>query len=110
MVCPKEPIGPDGGGSSAVRSCAPLPVVADNASPVDGCFDTGVISAARASSGVGMLAKSVDWDEGWGAAPRLICPVFGTKPGLVAVGLSSAWIDAFNAGKARAAASTVASP
>ena len=70
-----------------------MPVVAAEASPVDGCFDTGVMSAARASSGVGILAKSADCDGACSVIPGLICPVFGTKPGLVGiVALSSAWI------------------
>src|SRR5215470_324383 len=88
MVCPKEPIGPDGGGSFdaaaplARSPCPPVPVVAADASPVDGCLEIGAISAARASSGVGMFEKSADCEDGcWGVA-GLICPVFETKPGL----------------------------
>src|SRR4249919_18767 len=51
------------------------------------------MSAARASSGVGILAKSADCDGACSVTPGLICPEFGTKPGLVGtVALSSAWI------------------
>jgi hypothetical protein len=38
-----------------------MPLVrAVEASPVDGCFEIGAINAARASSGVGIFATSVD--------------------------------------------------
>src|SRR5689334_1949185 len=88
MVCPNEPIGPDGAGSLDAAAvfggvpCAPVPVVAADASPVEGCFEIGAISAARASSGVGMFAKSVDCEGGCCVVPGLICPVLGTRPGL----------------------------
>src|SRR6478609_6777411 len=101
IVWPNEPIGPDGGGSAdafpsgegcdpAFASRPPVPVVATDASPVDGCLEIGAIKAARASSGVGTLVKSPDCDDGCVAPPALICPVLGTRPGLVA---SSAWAD-----------------
>src|SRR5215467_12797973 len=75
IVWPKDPIGPEGAGSLAAPAapelgdtcCVAAPVVAAAASPVDGCFDTGVINAARASSGVG---------RGAGAAPGLLGVVF----------------------------------
>src|SRR5262245_41950309 len=90
MVCPNEPIGPDGGGSfdilvapGADDCWAPVPVVAGPLPPADGCRDLGWTSAAQASSGVGMFSVPADCGPGWGAAPVLICPVFGTRPGFV---------------------------
>src|SRR5215467_13993880 len=88
MVWPKDPIGPDGGGSFDVP-VAPgpgirwslAPVVVGAAAPADGCREMGSTRAACASSGVGMLVTSVDCDDGCGAAPVLIWPVFGTSPG-----------------------------
>src|SRR5215470_12159851 len=72
IVWPNDPIGPDGGGSLVAppgpafgdACCAPVPVVASEALPVEGCFDTGAINAARALSGVGMPETSLDCDLG----------------------------------------------
>jgi hypothetical protein len=84
-------------------SCVPVPVVVVKASPVEGCFDTGVINAARASSGVGILGTSLDCDDSC-AMPRLIWPVFGAKLGLVGVVTpSSAETNAVIDDKARVA-------
>src|SRR6476646_1935090 len=98
MVWPNEPIGPDGGGSLAASALpgAPgvpwvlVPVVAAASKHEEGCLDTGVISAERASSGVGMFSAWFDCDHGCGSTPGLIWPVPGTRPGLVGLGPGSA--------------------
>ena len=78
MVCPNEPIGPDGGGSFEVlvasrAGCCwpPAPVVVGASPPADGCRETGSMIAAHASSGVAILASG-DFDHGCGSSPVLI--------------------------------------
>ena len=71
MVCPNEPIGPDGGGSFEALTVPdpggcwpPVPVGGGAAPPADGCREMGWTSAAKASSGVGILSTSVDFGCG----------------------------------------------
>src|SRR4029079_17785372 len=83
MVCPKEPIGPDGGGSlealivpDAGGCWPPVPVVVvpeagccglrrpavSAPPPADGCREMGWTRAAQASAGAGILSTSADLD------------------------------------------------
>jgi len=153
LVSPTEPIGPEGGGSTAallivadvpcasvfdalesgalpavVRPCGPPAAFCDSCrvfgppkvcvsgrgalgtSPSDGCFEIGVISARRDSSGVGILLTSLDYDSACSWLSGLVCPVPGLKPGSVRTGaLSSAPIGLFKHDKERTAASVAAS-
>ena len=70
-------------------------------SPTEGCFGYGIIFAARACAGVG-IGRDFELVGSFSSKPRLISPVFGTKPGsVVAATLSPAKAAAGVGGRAK---------
>src|SRR5262245_42503262 len=77
--------------------------------PTDGCFETGVSKARRASSGVGISVTLLDSNGTGSVAPGLIWPVLALKPGSVGtVALSSALARQFKVGTTITVATTAA--